>query len=206
MLIPKPHSRGHLQLLKHTFVHGVHDLNVIAAIIVPRCDESVLKKCKKAGGQFMFGLDERSLLWEQDLAFPGWAWVYRDRTREFSAFLERLRQAIKKDGYEIEFVMLYGPEIGSPEDPPKSVYGCQFIIMSDAGRRADYQRSNGRLKDFQHCTRWKRVRVDKDQLERCARSRAQDAVTRRQTINPNDAQSMLEDGMLGVKAHLTVQC
>jgi len=70
-----PPHRGHLQLLKHVFLHGCHDLNVIAAIVLPRGDSSVLAKCKEAGATFMFGKDERCLLWKQDLAFPLWAWV-----------------------------------------------------------------------------------------------------------------------------------
>ena len=196
MLTPTSLSQGHLQLLKHTFLHGVHDLNVIAAIILPRTDKSVQKKCESAGGTFMFGMEERCTLWEQDPAFPPWAWVYRDTTKSFSGFKERLKQAAKKDSFDIDFVMLYGPEIGSPDDPPTSVYGCEIIIMSDAARQASFQRSNGRIADFQHCTRWKRVTVDRDQLEHYARAKAHRAMLRMsmRSICLNETESMPKTG------------
>lgn len=180
-------------MLKHTFLRGVHDLNVIAAIIIPRADPSVLKKCTSAG-TFMFGIEERGLLWEQDLAFPGWAWVYKDKSRGFSSFLQRLKQATKTDGYDVEFVMLYGPDCGSPDDVPTGAYGCETVIMTDAARQASFQRSNGRLRDFDNCTRWRRVPVDKGLLERYAKAKAHQAMLRMQTACPDEAQSMLDDG------------
>lgn len=70
-----PPHRGHLQLLKHVFFHGCHDLNVIAAIILPSSNSTVLTKCKKEGATFMFDMDVRSLLWKRDIGFPEWAWV-----------------------------------------------------------------------------------------------------------------------------------
>ena len=191
-----PHSRGHLQLLRHTFISGVHDLNVIAAIITPRSDESVMRKCASAGKTFRFGLEERSLLWEQDLAFPSWAWVYRDKTRNFTEFLGRLKQATLEGGFKVEFAMLYGPEIASPESPPTGAYGCDIIILGDAGRQASYQRSNGRLRNFVSCTKWTRVRVDKDLLESHARTKANRAILRMKNVCQDDAQSMDEDGLL----------
>ena len=197
MLILVVRSRGHLQLLRHTFLRGVHDLNVIAAIITPRSDESVRKKVRSAGDTFMFGIHERSLLWEEDTAFPEWAWVYRDTTREFSKFLERLKQATKRDGYELDFVMMYGPEIASPNDPPTGAYGCKTVIMSDAARKASFQRSSGRLQDFDHCTEWQRVPVDQKQLELHAREKAHQAMLRMHAkkLCLDEAQSALIDGM-----------
>ena len=180
--------------MNHIFEHGVHDLNVVAAIITPRADNSVLKKCQSAGGTFMFGIDERSILWEQDIAFPRWAWVYRDVTRSFSDFLERLKQAAKQDGYNIEFVMMYGCEIATPEDPPTGAYDCEIIIMSDVARRASYQRSNSRIRNFRSCTKWKPVRVDNARLERLARLNAHRAMLRMQSKLLNGAGTTLDDG------------
>lgn len=70
-----PPHRGHLQLLKHVFYHGCHDLNVIAAIVLPSSDSTVLAKCKEEGATFMFEKAVRCLLWKSDIAFPQWAWV-----------------------------------------------------------------------------------------------------------------------------------
>ena len=143
----------------------------------------------------MFGIDERSILWEQDVAFPRWAWVYRDPSGSFSGFIDRLKQATKHDGLDIEFVMMYGSEIGSPHKPPTGAYGCDTVIMGDIARRASYQRSSGRLKDFHSCTRWKRISVNKDQLESIARPKAYRAMLRMQNNLLNEAETKPEDGV-----------
>lgn len=68
-----PPHRGHLHLLRRVFSHGCHDLNVIGAIILPADDNSVQHKVTKAGGTFMFGKNERCMLWKSDDNFPEWA-------------------------------------------------------------------------------------------------------------------------------------
>ena len=171
-----PPHRGHHHLLKHVFDHGVHDLNVIAAIIMPRRDPRVLAKCESAGETFMFGRDERCLLWKQDSEFPEWAWVYENIAYTSNDFLSVLKEATKKDGYDLNFIWLYGAETYSPCHLPSSSYGDDMIILSDAAREAHYQLPNGRLEDFNNCSRWRRVRVDKDQLERQARAKASRAM------------------------------
>ena len=168
-----PPHRGHLHLLKHVFMRGTHDLNVIAAIIFLRSDNSLSRKVKREDGKFMFGLDERRLLWKQDLCFPPWAWVYENRTNcSSTAFGKRLIQATKKDGYKLEFVPLYGADIASPSDPPDPVYGSDTIILSDVARAADYQLSSGRLRNFDGCSKWRGIRVNEDELRRHAKEKA----------------------------------
>ena len=190
-----PPHRGHLHLLKHAFTRGIHELNVIAAIILPRSDQSVATKVKAERGNFMFGIDERSLLWKQDICFPPWAWVYNDSTTSFTKFSQRLIQATEKDGYLLEFVPLYGAEIASPSSPPDPVYGCKTIILSNAARAAGYQRSSGRLKDFDGCTKWRGIRIREDQLREIKRVSVHRAVQTLKTICPQEVYSMLEDGM-----------
>lgn len=189
-----PPHRGHLHLLKHVFLRGVHDLNIIAAIIHPGSDRCVSKKVQAADGKFMFGRDERCLLWKQDLCFPSWAWVYESSTTPFTTFLERLILATKKDGFSLEFVPLYGAGMGSPSSPPGPVYGCKTVILSDAARAADFQRSSGRLRDFFGCTKWRRIRVDQDELRRHARAMARYALEYMKTVNRGEALGMLNDG------------
>lgn len=190
-----PPHRGHLHLLKHVFMRGTHDMNIIAAIILPGSDKSVAKKVKAEGGEFMFGRDERCLLWKQDLCFPPWAWVYENGTISFTTFSERLIRATKKDGYSLEYVPLYGAGIASPSSPPGPMYGCKTVIMSDAARAADFQRSSGRLRDFHGCTAWRRIRVDEDKLRQHARAKACHALMTMKSICPKEAWTMLEDGM-----------
>lgn len=176
-------------------MRGAHDLNVIAAIILPRSDESVSRKVKEGDGKFMFGIDERRLLWKQDLCFPPWAWVYENSTTTFTRFSERLIEATKKDGYALSFVPLYGPDVASPSNPPDPVYGCDTIILSDAARVAEYQLFSGRLTNFNGCTKWTGVRVDEDVLRRTLKVKASHDLRTMKTINPDEARRMLEDGI-----------
>ena len=190
-----PPHRGHLHLLKHAFTRGTHDLNVIAAIILPRSDQSVSNKVKAEKGNFMFGIDERSLLWKQDICFPPWAWVYNDSTTSFTKFSQRLIRATEKDGYLLEFVPLYGAEIATPSSPPDPVYGCKITILSDAVRAAGYQRSSGRPKDLDGCSRWRGLRIREAQLRQTKTVFMHRAVQTLKTICPQELYSMLEDGM-----------
>ena len=189
-----PPHRGHLHLLKHAFTRGTHDLNVIAAIILPRSDSSVANKVKVENGKFMFGINERSLLWKQDICFPPWAWVYNDSTTSFTNFSSRLIRATKKDGFALEFVPLYGAGIATPSDPPDLTYGCKTIIMSDAARAAEYQHSSGRLKDFSGCTKWRGFCMDEDLLRQNTKVKLDRVVQTLKTICPQDFYSMLKDG------------
>lgn len=190
-----PPHRGHLHLLKHVFMRGAHDLNIITAIILPRSDESLAKKVREEDGKFMFGRDERCLLWKQDICFPPWAWVYEKSTTSFTTFFERLIQATKKDGYTLELVPLYGPGIGSPSNPPNTAFRCETMIMSDAARAAEFQLFSGRLRDFSGCTKWRRVLVDQEELRRHAKAKASHALQAMKTISPPETHSMLIDGM-----------
>ena len=190
-----PPHRGHLHLLKHAFTRGTHNLNVKAAFILPRSDNGVSAKVRAEDGKLLFGIDERCLLWEQDLCFPPWAWVYNNKDRSLETFLERLIQATKKDGYSLEYIPLYGAGIASPEGPPDPVYGCKTLIMSDASRKADFQLSSGRLENFLCCTKWTGFSADEDELRLHARAIASRALLDMKTICPHEADEMLKDGM-----------
>ena len=170
-------------------------MNVIAAVILPRRDQSVANKVKEEKGDFLFGIDERALLWRQDICFPPWAWVYYDRTTSFTIFSQRLIHGTEQDGYSLEFVFLYGAEAASPTSYPDPPYGCKMIIFSDAARAAGYQRSSGRLKDFYGCTKWKGLHFREDLLRQTKTVSMHRAVQTLQTICPQEVYSMLEDGM-----------
>ena len=191
-----PPHRGHLHLLKHAFTRGTHDLNVIAAIVLPRSDQSVANKVKAEKGDFTFGVDERRLLWKQDICFPAWAWVYNDSTTSFTIFSQRLIHAAEQDGYSLEFVPLYGAERVTPSSPPTPIFWCKTIIYSDAARAATYQRSSGRLKNLDGCTKWRGLCAPReDQLRHNTTIFMHRAVKTLKTICPPEVNSMLEDGM-----------
>lgn len=170
-------------------------MNVIAAIILPYSDERLSGKKKAEGGNFMFGREERCLLWKQDLCFPPWAWVHNGNTIPFSTFSERLVRAVEKDGYSLEFIPLSGPGIASPSSPPDPMQGHKMIIMSDAARAANYQLSSGRLRDFDGCTKWRGRYVNEDLARSDAETRANNALLAMNTICPREAYKMLNDGM-----------
>ena len=193
-----PPHRGHLRLLRHTFYHGAHDLNIIGAIIRPSSDEHVIGKCENAGGSFVFGRDERCMLWKQDLCFPDWAWVYEAECNTFNKFLSRLKGAASDDGFDIEFVPLVGPSRNDHLSPPEDDdfrYGATTLIKSDAARLANYQRSCGKMRNFVSYTPWKRVYVREERLRSCVRQKIQRAVENKSTVHPQEAYRMLEDGM-----------
>lgn len=195
-----PPHRGHLHLLKHVFMRGAHDLNIIAAIILPQSDERVAAKVRNEGGHFMFGKHERGLLWKRDPCFPSWAWVYKDIGVPHTELFQRISQATAKDGYSLEFVPMYGCQIGSPENPPDPVFDCKTIIISDAARAAEYQLPSGRLRDFFGCTKWRRVVVDQDELHRHAKAKASYAMQAMRTVSLPEADSMLSDGMRAISS------
>lgn len=143
----------------------------------------------------MFGADERSLLWRQDICFPPWAWVYNDRTTSFRIFCQRLIHATEQDGYSLEFVPLYGAGAASSDSPPTPVFECKRIILSDAARVAEYQRSSGRLKDIYGCTKWRRLCFHEDILRQTKTESMHRVVQGLKTICPQEVHSMLEDGM-----------
>ncbi|KAL8723213.1 MAG: hypothetical protein Q9181_007334 [Wetmoreana brouardii] len=192
-----PAHRGHLRLLRHTFYHGVHDLNVVGAIIRPVADSVVIEKCRKAGGSFVFGRDERCMLWKQDLCFPDWAWVYEGESGAFAGFLNRLREAAKQDSLEIEYLCLEGPGPDEHRYPPDQTgfrYGSSTLILSDAARLANYQRSSGYMKDFLSYTKWKSVRFETESLKQWIQEKMQWTRDTTHTICPEEAQDMLRHG------------
>ena len=157
-----PPHQGHLHLLEHTFYHGSHDLNLIAAVIHPGRDDRIEEKRKKAGSNFRFGRDERSMLWKRDVRFPNWAWVHE--AHGLAGFLRRLKDVTSSDGYDVEYVHLRGPcsdDHLQPPDEDAFLDGCSdTLVISDAARLTNYQRSSGLIRNFRGWTKWKRIPVD----------------------------------------------
>lgn len=191
-----PPHRGHLQLLRHAFYHGSHLLNIVGAIIRPSTNRHVIQKCREAGGSFIFGRDERSMLWKQDPCFPDWAWVYEGEDNTFHCFLDQLKEAAGKDDFEIDYVPLRGPTDDdniSPPDLDHFIYGASTMVISDAARVANYQRSNGYMKNFDSYTKWKGLHFASDALKMYVRLKVHRDLKNRYRIDPQEAQDSLED-------------
>ncbi|KAL9583939.1 MAG: hypothetical protein Q9212_002412 [Teloschistes hypoglaucus] len=65
-----PPHQGHPSTLRYIDDDGVHDLNVIAAIVRPLADDYSSGKGRKAGGSFTFDRETRCMLWKKDLRLP----------------------------------------------------------------------------------------------------------------------------------------
>ena len=162
--------------------------------MLPSSDESVANKCERKSTSFRFGRGERCYLWKNDPHFPEWAWVLEGIengvSQRFREFAHDLQTATSKDGYEVDFIFLYGPDRMTPKSSWES---GRITLLCDAARTADYQRSCGRLKDFENFTKWKRAAIDKDQLEILQRARAQLALATLETSWPDVAQKTIQE-------------
>ena len=149
----------------------------------------------KHGTSLMFGGEERCHLWKKDPNFPEWAWAFEavenySISNRFTTFAHDLKAATAADGYEIEFVYLYGPDRMTPESgrEPEPI-----TLLCDAARIAGYQRSSGRLKDFKNFTPWKRAEIDRNQLEILQREKVQLSLATMETTRPEHVQTILQE-------------
>ncbi|KAL8790270.1 MAG: hypothetical protein Q9195_006428 [Heterodermia aff. obscurata] len=190
-----PPHRGHLHLLEHTFHHGSHDLNLIAAVIYPSRDNCLEEKRKKAGSNFRFGRDERSMLWKRDSCFPNWAWVHE--AHGLVGFLRSLKDVTSKDGYDVEYVHLQGPSSDDHLQPPDEdafLGGCSdTLVISDAARSTNYQRSSGLMRNFHGWTNWKRIRVDENEMLKLAELKTQAVSHGAIQVDPTDNEQKSDD-------------
>ncbi len=162
--------------------------------MLPSSDGSVSNKCERKSTTFRFGRAERCYLWKKDPHFPEWAWVFEGIehgiTQQFKEFAHDLQAATSKDGYEIDFVYLYGPDRMTPKSSWET---GQATLLCDAARTADYQRSCGRLRDFENFTRWKRAEIDIKQLETLQRAKVELALATMETSEPDVAQKTIQE-------------
>ena len=183
-----PPHRGHLHLLEHTFYHGSHDLNLIAAVIYPSRDDCLERKRKKAGSNFRFGRDERSMLWKKDPCFPNWAWVYE--APGLVGFLRSLKDVTSNDGYNVEYVHLQGPSSDDhlqPPDEDEFLGVCSdTLVISDAARLTNYRRSSGRMRNFRGWTKWKAIPVDEVEMLKLAELRTKPLCDDAVRVDPTD--------------------
>lgn len=173
-------------------------LTLWSYVVLPSSDESLSEKCGRKGTTFRFGREERCQLWKEDPHFPEWAWVFestKDGARNgisevFRKFVHNLTAVTTKDGYKIDFVYLYGPDRMTPKS---SWEICRLTLLCDAARPADYQRSCGRLRNFQNFTSWKRAETDEKELEILQRAKVQLALAALGTTRPDVAQKTIEE-------------
>jgi FAD synthase len=75
-----PPHRGHEALLNRAFACS-HDINAIAAIILPLDDSRVEAKCRHLGHDLIFTKEQRVQLWK-GYGMHDWRWVYNRSEQE----------------------------------------------------------------------------------------------------------------------------
>ena len=143
----------------------------------------------------MFGREERCHLWKQDPNFPEWAWVFDDAEKnsasnKFTTFELNLKAATAADGYEIEFISMFGADRMTPLSGSEPEH---MTILCDASRVAEYQRSCGRLKDFMNFTPWKKLIIDREQLADLHKAKAQLCLAALETTRSGLAQKLTQE-------------
>lgn len=108
-----PPHQGHKDVLCHGFFRGGEDLNIIAAIVYFLDDESVKAKYAEDAGDsesFVLTQSQRIRLFNNGGMYGGLHYCYPNDIGEKWDFQKKLQEEAAKDGFEISFIMLMGPD------------------------------------------------------------------------------------------------
>lgn len=149
-----PPHQGHLNLLKHVFYNAGADLNIIAAIIITTDDERLKMKMDKRETGIVLSREKRANLWRGDGIPVDWAWVYDNSEASWPGFRTKLVNTLKRDGVDIKFVLLFGPDaITADGGYNPTCWDCGDAITSDISRPVDFRYPNS-LRQLAGCTPW----------------------------------------------------
>jgi hypothetical protein len=155
-----PPHYGHLNLLCDAFQRSQYD--IIAAIVLPLDDDRLEKKCGEQRKEMVLSKKQRVDLWRGEHWPNDWFWVYDRTESEWNRFRRVLTENITRDGFELDFVLLCGPDyVQTHSLPPPMPWGCRDIIVSDAGRPADFNRMVA-LDTLENCGPWKVITLSDD--------------------------------------------
>lgn len=205
-----PHV-GHLALLKHAFEHGGRDLNMIAGIVKPLegCERPSMANC--SGKVVSFSVKERAVLWKSDERLPEWAWVYEDSMDQLWKLMYCLVKMTKEDGYDLEFVALYGSDhmgwLGEPSRRLKgdlmligtngerryaTFRGCDVTLICDAARKT-VEFDMERLEKFEGDVKWMRPVLDAEVSIREEMARAKNLMAVLKEKDPGEYQRLVDE-------------
>ena len=178
-----PPHLGHLGMLRHAFNHSGRDLNLIAAIVQPMISGGRPVTSKASGKTVDFTQEERIALWNNDAAFPEWAWVQGHGDYALRILMYGLVETARKEGYVLEFSLLVGPDNAPWIDEPRLPYtsrsvaiaingsmrdvnpeGFPITLICDAARKAWFD--DGRMLRFEGCDDWRRLELETETLIR----------------------------------------
>src|SRR5271154_4876479 len=150
-----PHV-GHLGVLRHAF-ESSPDLNIVAGIVLPAAVENIEAKNWESGRRLVLSREQRSELWKRDARFP--AWAFAPNYESSAGLREEIANAAKKDGYEILYIKLGGPD--ACDFSCGHMYtSCTVRLISDAARSAPFLGPDGVPKPIKGYTTWQRLELD----------------------------------------------
>ncbi len=192
-----PPHRGHFELLRHGFGQSGRDMNIIAAIVLPLDDDSLMRKLGGQKDPLIFNKAERVRLWKGYVP-SAWYWIYDRSVNEWDDFQKRLTQAITEDGFELSWVGLCGPDyVKVNEVPSIPTWGCRDLIVSDVGRPADFIfPTMNKLKVLDGCGAWEKITSDVEAVQKYARESTNWVISGMFIISIKAAQSGLNKGKI----------
>lgn len=157
-----PHI-AHLNLLRYLHARTHAAFNVVAAIVVIHSDARCRAKLNKdndndkgkgesEGKGVLYGFDKRKEMWRRDIEFPEWACVMSADL--FEGIFEGVESAAAKDGVQICFVQVRGPDYVSLGRGVFGYDGREEVMVSDTGRAVDFIGGQGGLMDLPGCVPW----------------------------------------------------
>jgi hypothetical protein len=168
-----PPHQGHLQLLRHAFENAGDDLGIVAAIIIMTDDCRLQDKLGEEENAFIFSKEQRANLWRFGDTTPDWAWVYDKSEASWTNFRSELTGNVRKDGIELKFIMLAGPDLlGAERRIDPWCWQCPDLITSDISRPVDFRYPNS-LRQLSGYSMWEKPSVERWKLERQIRTRLQ---------------------------------
>ncbi|OHF01727.1 hypothetical protein CORC01_02918 [Colletotrichum orchidophilum] len=186
-----PHN-GHLNLLRHVF-ESSNDINIIAAIVLPLSDYKLQRKCDSSFQYDMaLTLNERVRLWRGDLGPSDWYWVFDlDRGSDWHHFSKNLERQTAKDGFNLRFVGVCGPDLMKFNQNPWAISGSHEIIVSDVGRPSRLFVQRRIPSPLLGYSKWEPVRLEGHEQPGCAR----DAMTpAKGSLRLGSSQEAVDDG------------
>jgi hypothetical protein len=153
-----PHV-GHLGVLCHAF-QSSSDLNIVAGVVRPLSVYQIREKNYYSNRRLVLSQEQRLELWERDVRFPMWAFA----PREYGTFEDlgtKIARAAKKDGYEIRYIRVLGPDNWNINDPRRHKYTrYSEYLITDAAREASFVTPNGVPQQMEDYTSWQRLGPD----------------------------------------------
>ncbi len=203
-----PHI-GHLNLLTYAFDHG--GLDIRAAIVLTTSEQSLATKFRDHDETFKFSREDRGRLWKEDERLPQWVWVYEDSSNEWMEFRRRLKKKTRSAGYELEYVLLFGPDPmlyanESTVDLDDQYRSSDYdkVLVCDVSRQAGSPDKSAELRPLYGFEPWKKLELDEQVLEGEASAEAQDMLAILKIKAPEEYRRAVERGGESTSASFTL--